>query len=258
MLVLISSMASSWLLASRCSTTRADPALLVADDAAVAGGVVDAGGEQRAGRPGEAVLHDEGGEGVGPHERGVAGQDHDVAVVGVGVAEVLGEAGQAHGDGVAGAPLDPLLDELEGDRARLLLERLDDPVGPVADHDDGPVGPGSRRRRRGRTGRAAARTAGAGAWDGPSASGCPARRRGRWPTAVARSLASGAPVSESPLRGAGPTVHLDLAALGHAPRCSAAGGRIMHVAVREQRPGRRRRCPAGRSGRRSGRPPRSR
>ena len=47
---------------------------------------------------------------VGPQQRRVAGEDEDVAVV---VVVVVGEAGEADADGVAGAPLDVLLDELE-------------------------------------------------------------------------------------------------------------------------------------------------
>ena len=116
MLVLISSMAQLGGVGVAVLDDAAHPAVLVAHDPAVAGGVVEPGGEQGAGRPGQAVLADERGDRLGPHQRRVAGQHHDVAVVGV-EAQVVGQAGQAHRHRVAGAPLDALLDELERDGA---------------------------------------------------------------------------------------------------------------------------------------------
>ena len=58
-----------------------------------------------------AVLVDQRGDGGGPQQRRVAGEHEDVAVVGVEL--VVGEGGEADADGVAGAPLDVLLDEVE-------------------------------------------------------------------------------------------------------------------------------------------------
>ena len=88
------------------------------------------------------MLEDEGGERLGPHQRGVAGQDQHVAVVGVEAEVVVGEAGQAHGDGVARAALDALLDELERHGPRVLLQRLDHQLGAVAHDHHGPIGLG--------------------------------------------------------------------------------------------------------------------
>ena len=54
------------------------------DDAAVAGRVGEPGGEDRAGGPRVPVLGHELGDGLGPQQRGVAGEHEDVAVVLVG------------------------------------------------------------------------------------------------------------------------------------------------------------------------------
>ena len=113
------------------------------DDAAVAGGVVDAGGEDRAGGAGVAVLGHEGGHGLGAQQRRVAREHEHVAVVLVVV--VVGEAGEPDRDGVAGALLAVLLDELEAQAGAVLGELLGDPLGAVADHHDGPLELGRRQ-----------------------------------------------------------------------------------------------------------------
>ena len=62
-------------------------------DAAVAGGVVEPGGEDRARGVGAAVLAHQRGDGVGPQQRRVAGEHEHVEVV-VEVV-VVGQAGEA-------------------------------------------------------------------------------------------------------------------------------------------------------------------
>ena len=83
------------------------------------------------------MLGDQLGHRLGPQQRGVAGEDDDVAVVVLVV--VVGEAGEADGDGVARAPLVLLLDELEAQPGAVLGELLGDALGAVADHHDGPL-----------------------------------------------------------------------------------------------------------------------
>ena len=52
---------------------------------------------------------------------------------------VIGQAGEPDGERVAGARLRLLLDELDlHGRGGVLHQRLGDPLGPVADHDDDP------------------------------------------------------------------------------------------------------------------------
>ena len=65
-------------------------------DAAVAGGVVEPGGEDRAGGVGAAVLAHQRGDRVGPQQRRVAREHQHVDVV-VEVV-VVGQAGEADGD----------------------------------------------------------------------------------------------------------------------------------------------------------------
>ena len=113
-------------------------------DAAVAGGVVEPGGEDRAGGAGVAVLGHERGDGAGTQQRRVAGEHEHVDVV-VDVV-VVGQAGEADGDGVAGAALHVLLHELEAQPGAVLGELLGDALGAVAHHHDGPVD--LRRRQR--------------------------------------------------------------------------------------------------------------
>ena len=89
-----------------------DPVVLAAHDPAVAGGVVEHGGEDRAGGAAGAVAGDEGARSwsaaAAACRRGGRGRRRLVVV-----AVVVGEGGEGDRDGVAGAPLDVLLDELE-------------------------------------------------------------------------------------------------------------------------------------------------
>ena len=135
MLVLISSMASSAGLASRCSTMPGDPAVAPAQDAPVAARVLDTRRQHGGGVAGALVGVHEGGDAGRLQQGVVAGEDHD----GGGVVDVVvGEGGQADDDGVAGATLDRLLDEqdVEGVGA-LVLHLLGDALGAVAGHHDG-------------------------------------------------------------------------------------------------------------------------
>ena len=146
--------------ASACSTMRGDPIVLVADDASVAGRVGHVRGEDRRGRVLIAVLGREQRDRLGPQERVVAGEHEDV-VFGVEIVERARRERDAHR--VAGAALHALLDELDRHLGHeLLLERLDDAFGAVADDDHDPFEHtqlGRARRRRaapsaGRTARA--------------------------------------------------------------------------------------------------------
>ena len=83
------------------------------------------------------MLADELGDGAGPQQRRVAREHEHVEVV-VEVV-VVGQAGEAHGEGVAGAALHVLLHELEVQPGAVLGELLGDALGAVAHHDDGPV-----------------------------------------------------------------------------------------------------------------------
>ena len=109
------------------------PALVVADQPAeVRREVVELGGEQGRRGVGLAVVAGEPGQHLRAHERRVARHHQDIAVD-VGV---IRERRQTNADRVAGAALHALLDEFDRHLARdLLLERLGDPLGPVA-HDD--------------------------------------------------------------------------------------------------------------------------
>ena len=111
----------------------------------------------------------------------VAGQHEDV-VLGVEVVE-RGRERDAHR--VAGAPLHALLDELDrhlGDE--LLLQRLGDALGAVADDDDDALERQLARARRRRAAPSAGRTAGAAPSACRSACACPRRRRARRRRAV--------------------------------------------------------------------------
>ena len=114
-----------------------DPALRVAHDPAEAPRPRrELGGEQRHRRVRLPVHGGQAGQQLGPDERRVARHDDHVALV-VGV---VGEGGERHARGVAGAPLHVLLDEHDrhvgGD---LLLQRLRHPLGAVADDDHDPL-----------------------------------------------------------------------------------------------------------------------
>ena len=118
----------------------ADPLVAVAEDAPVAGRVVDLGRQHRAGGVGDAVLADEGGEGGGAQQGRVARQHDDVAVLHVVTGQIVGEGGEGDRGGVARAPGHVLLDEVDDQlRGRLLLDGLRHPLGPVPDDDDGPL-----------------------------------------------------------------------------------------------------------------------
>ena len=115
-------------------------AVVLADDAAVAGRVVDDAREQRGRVAVGDVGLDEVGERLGPQQRRVAGEDDDGRVVVVVV--VAGERGHPDRRGVAGAVLLDLLDE--GDvrpRRRELLHLLGHLLGAVADDERGAIGP---------------------------------------------------------------------------------------------------------------------
>ena len=113
--------------------------VVLADDAAVAGRVVDDAREQRRRVAVGDVGLDEFGQRLGSQERRVAGEDDDDRVVVVVV--VAGEGGHPDRRGVARAVLFDLLDE--GDvrpRRRELLDLLGDLFGTVADDESGPFG----------------------------------------------------------------------------------------------------------------------
>ncbi len=77
-------------------------------------------------------MTDQCGEGRGPEQRGVAGQDHHVALL-----VALREPGQPDGDGVTGPALGGLLDEFDlHPLGGALDEGLGHPLGAVPDDDD--------------------------------------------------------------------------------------------------------------------------
>ena len=113
-----------------------DVAAGVAHHAPVARGVVEAGGEHGGGAVAEAVLAGEHGQRLRAQQRGVGEDDEDVVLT----VEVVGEGGEPHGDGVAGAPLHRLLDEFDRHVGEeLLLDRLGDVFGAVPHDDDDAV-----------------------------------------------------------------------------------------------------------------------
>ena len=87
------------------------------------------------------VVPDQGGQGRRSQQRGVAGQDDHVALpVVCGEAALVGQAGQAHRRGVAGAALVGLFDELDVHVGwGMVHQGLGDPLPPVADHYHHPV-----------------------------------------------------------------------------------------------------------------------
>ncbi len=108
-----------------------DPPLGVAHDPAVAGGIVDPGGEQRRGGVGAAVLGGQLREGLGPQQGRVAHHDDQVVLE----VEVVGEGAERDAGGVAGAALALLLDELDRDVAgELLLQGLGHVLRGMTDH----------------------------------------------------------------------------------------------------------------------------
>ncbi len=134
MVVATSSTKASSSRTSAASTTRHHGVVLAPDHAVVAGGVGQHRGEQRRRRPGGAMVAHQRGQRGGAHQRRVAGEHHDVAV---GVDEPVGEGGEPDGEGVAGPELRGLLDELDGERARGVVdEGLGHPVTPVSHHHD--------------------------------------------------------------------------------------------------------------------------
>ena len=75
----------------------------------------------------------EHGQRLRAEQRRVGEDDEDVVLT----VEVVGEGGEAHGDGVAGAALHRLLDEFDRHVGEeLLLDRLGDVFGAVPDDDD--------------------------------------------------------------------------------------------------------------------------
>ena len=111
-----------------------DPPVLPPDDPAVAGRVGQAGGQHGGGGAALVVLPGQVGQRLGPQEGRVTGDDDEVVLL----LHVVGEDGEPDGDGVARPPLDPLLDELQGD-VGLAVEGLDDPLRGVAHDDDDPL-----------------------------------------------------------------------------------------------------------------------
>jgi hypothetical protein len=89
-----------------------------------------------------AVLGDQLGDRGGAEQRGVAGEHEHVHVV---IEVVVRQAGEADGEGVAGAALDGLLHELEPETGAVLGELLGDALRAVAHHDDRTVDLGRRQ-----------------------------------------------------------------------------------------------------------------
>ena len=95
-------------------------------------GPVEVRRQHGARRVGLAVLTHEGRERGRAQQRGVARENDDVAILGV---EVVGEGGEGHRGGVAGAAGNVLLDEVYDQMwRRLLLQGLRHPLGAVADN----------------------------------------------------------------------------------------------------------------------------
>ena len=133
--MLISSISRSSSVASSLLDHPGDVAVLAVHDPAVAQRVLDLRGQQRGARILGPVCAHQRGQGLRPQERGVTGEHDDVFAFVV----VIGEAGQADGQGVAGARAGELLDELDLHRRwRVLHERLGDPLAAVADDDHDP------------------------------------------------------------------------------------------------------------------------
>ena len=99
-----------------------------ADDASVAGGVVQSGGQQGRRRTPTAMGRHQSGERPGPEERCIAGHHDHIAFV----ARVQGP--QTAGHGVAGAELLFLDREGHGDLVGVLGELAGQPIGMMADH----------------------------------------------------------------------------------------------------------------------------
>src|SRR2546423_819670 len=98
-----------------------DAAVLVANDTPVSGGWMEDRSEDRGGGAGLAMSTGERRQGLGAQQRRVTGHDEQV-VLGV---EIEHAGGERDAGGVAGAALDTLLDELDGELGRELpLPRL--------------------------------------------------------------------------------------------------------------------------------------
>ena len=114
-------------------------AVVLADDPAVAGRVVDDARQQRRRVAVGDVRLDEFGERLGPQQRGVAGEHDDDRVVVVVV--VAGEGGHPDRRGVTGAVLFDLFDEGDvGPGRRELLDLLRHLLGAMADDEGRPLG----------------------------------------------------------------------------------------------------------------------
>ena len=113
-----------------------DAAVLVANDAPVSGGWMEDRSEDRGGGARLAMSTGERRQGLGAQQRRVTGHDEQV-VLGV---EIEHTGGERDAGGVAGAALDALLDELDGELGReLLLQRLRHALGSVTHDDDDPL-----------------------------------------------------------------------------------------------------------------------
>ncbi len=110
--------------------------VLVPDHATVTTRVIELGGQHGRRRLGPAVGSDQRRQRGRPQKRSVARQDHNVTVVDV----VVREGRQRHENGIARAPLHPLLNEVEVQAGRWLLPYgFGDAGRPVADYDNGPL-----------------------------------------------------------------------------------------------------------------------
>ena len=82
------------------------------------------------------MLGHEGGDRLGPEQRCVTGNHDDVGVIGI----VVRKGGEGDGRRIARAPLNVLLDELDHHvPGGLLLQRLGDALGAMADDDHHPI-----------------------------------------------------------------------------------------------------------------------
>ena len=169
-------------MASVCSTMRSTRPWASRTTRPKPGRVVELGGEQRARRRRPRGARWRGG----PASRAAAsGVSPGMTITSSSSSRSSAKAVSADAGGVAGAALHALLDELDRDVGReLLLQRLGDALGAVADDDHDPLERQRAERVDARAAASAARTAGAAPWASPSACGCPRPPRARPPPAV--------------------------------------------------------------------------